>query len=666
MPLPTADPRLDSERNEAERLAALHGLGILDTAPAEAFDRVTRLAASLLAVPIVLVSLVDETRQWFKSRFGFDAKETPLEISFCAHAVHARTPLIVPDTTLDTRFAINPLVTGASHFRAYMGVPLLTRAGHAIGTLCAIDRRPREFDAVDLQKLRDFASIIEDELHARESAERSEHVLRFATEREQLFRDTFEQAGVGITHTSLSGELLRINKHACDRLGYTAAELHNVSFIDITHPDDIASNVGYFHQMTSGAIDNYRLEKRFLRKDGTYLWTHVSVALKRSAAGRPDFMIAVIEDIAVQKQLEADLVGARDSLLSQVAEQTARLKDANHALRSQVKNALESERELRQARDRLRSITDHIPALIGYWSRSLRCEFANEMHRAWFGHDPQTLLGTPMRDCLGDALFRSAEPHIRKVLEGSSQRFESSWTKPDGATVVSEVRFIPHYTDTDVVRGLYMLATDITQARNIQRALEQANAQLTQDSVTDYLTGLANRRIFSERSEEACTRFRDPGEGYGLIVIDLDDFKQINDLYGHDVGDEALRVVGRLLKADLRNPRDVAARMGGEEFAILCFGDLDEQLLNEIAERIRSRIQKETIRAAKAVLSISASFGTALANSMDVGSKNIYSRADGALYEAKAAGKNRVVFGKLMPHGSTGKFRGFRALARPG
>jgi GAF domain-containing protein len=154
--------------DEASRLAALQCSGLLDSAPSESFDRITWLAAEILDVPIVLVSLVDENRQWFKSRIGIDARETTREVSFCAHAVCNRELLNIPDATRDPRFVGNPLVTGAPHIRAYVGVPLFSRQGHAFGTLCAIDTRPRSFFERHLKALTHLARILEDTIHAGE------------------------------------------------------------------------------------------------------------------------------------------------------------------------------------------------------------------------------------------------------------------------------------------------------------------------------------------------------------------------------------------------------------------------------------------------------------------------------------------------------------------
>jgi PAS domain S-box-containing protein len=164
---------MSTHLKEAERLATLRRTGLLDSEPSESFDRVTRLAARTLSVPTVLVSLVDTTRQWFKSRYGCEFQESPRDISFCTHTVARRKPLVVPDAALDVRFANNPLVTNAPRIRAYLGIPLFAQDGHAVGALCAIDTKPREFNNDDIAVLSDYARIVEDAIHVLESANQS-------------------------------------------------------------------------------------------------------------------------------------------------------------------------------------------------------------------------------------------------------------------------------------------------------------------------------------------------------------------------------------------------------------------------------------------------------------------------------------------------------------
>jgi ribonuclease BN (tRNA processing enzyme)/CheY-like chemotaxis protein len=149
---------------EERRLEALHGLGILDTEPEERFDRLTRLVAALFDVPIALVSLVDKDRQWLKSCHGLAARETPREVSFCAHAILGREVMVVPDALQDPRFADNPLVTGEPRIRFYAGYLLVLPCGSRVGTLCIVDTRPRQLDGAAVQLLRDFGGLVEQEL----------------------------------------------------------------------------------------------------------------------------------------------------------------------------------------------------------------------------------------------------------------------------------------------------------------------------------------------------------------------------------------------------------------------------------------------------------------------------------------------------------------------
>jgi len=158
------EPRV--QKHEEARIAALHELGILDTPPEERFDRLTRLARRLFDVPIALVSLVDSDRQWFKSRAGLEATETPREVSFCSHAIGGSDVMVVTNAAHDERFSHNPLVADPPSIRFYAGAPVKGPDGSSLGTLCIIDHEPRELGPEDAELLRDLAEMVENELRA--------------------------------------------------------------------------------------------------------------------------------------------------------------------------------------------------------------------------------------------------------------------------------------------------------------------------------------------------------------------------------------------------------------------------------------------------------------------------------------------------------------------
>ncbi len=154
--------------DESSRIATLNGLAILDTPPEARFDRLTALAASTFDMPIVLVSLVDTDRQWFKSRVGLGATETSREMSFCGHAILNDLTMVVRDTQADPRFADNPLVTGEPRIRFYAGRPLRPGGRGTVGTLCLIDTRPRDLGTEEMRVLESIAELVERELEGGE------------------------------------------------------------------------------------------------------------------------------------------------------------------------------------------------------------------------------------------------------------------------------------------------------------------------------------------------------------------------------------------------------------------------------------------------------------------------------------------------------------------
>jgi PAS domain S-box-containing protein len=448
--------------HEGERLAALDRIGLCDTPESEAFDRITRLAARTLDVPIVLVSLVGETRQWFKSKIGLGVRETPRQVSFCAHAVVGRAPLIVQDATLDPRFADNPLVTGEPGIRSYAGIPLYTSDGHAIGTLCAIDRRARAFRASDIDALRDFAAMVEDLVHAMEAAAEHERALYVATEQGTLYRESFEHAGVGIVHASLSGRIVRANPHFLGLLDYTAEGAAALSFADITHPSDMPASAAMIDQVLSGALDHGSAEKRFLRRDGTHFWAEVSLMLKRSPSGKPRYVIGIVVDIAERKHREEEDGRRREHLQAETLRLARELAESHAALHRHVVRVFDAERKCRQIEQRLHLVANCVPAMIGYWNRDLRCEFANNACREWFGLAPEQLVGMTLWELTG-AEFENLQPLARMALQGSAQRAVRTLRTLSGERAAIEIRLSPDLDEAAQVRGIFVQMTEERQ-----------------------------------------------------------------------------------------------------------------------------------------------------------------------------------------------------------
>jgi two-component system, NtrC family, sensor kinase len=173
-------------KNEVKRLKVLWQYDVLDTVPEEVFDDLTDLAAHICEAPVALISLVDENRQWFKAKVGTSLKETSRDISFCAHAILNDDLLLISDAAKDPRFRDNPLVTGPQKIRFYAGAPLVTPDGHALGTLCVLDKKPRKLRSEQQKALRVLARHVVSQLelrrHAKELVEVREHGKRQRSE----------------------------------------------------------------------------------------------------------------------------------------------------------------------------------------------------------------------------------------------------------------------------------------------------------------------------------------------------------------------------------------------------------------------------------------------------------------------------------------------------
>ncbi|PVM93032.1 hypothetical protein DDF62_01475 [Caulobacter radicis] len=297
---------------ETDRLAALASYRILDTAPEPAFDRLTGFAAELFDAPIALISLVDEHRQWFKSRYGLDAESTPREMAFCAHALRQEphSVMVVEDATADPRFSANPLVTGAPDIRFYAGAVLSDRDGHNLGTLCVIDTAPRPRPSEeDLDRLR----MLADAVVARMEKGRAE---RHMVEQRRMLAMTEAISGVGhwrcdlVNHTiTWSDEVYRI--YGRDPATFTPTF---ENWLEMYHPDDRAAAEARARQVVvERAVLEHEL--RLLRADGSVRQGHSRATCELDEDGRVIAVFGVLRDItderALRRKLEASEARAR-------------------------------------------------------------------------------------------------------------------------------------------------------------------------------------------------------------------------------------------------------------------------------------------------------------------------------------------------------------------
>jgi PAS domain S-box-containing protein len=288
--------------NEAERLEALASYDVLDTSPEQSFDDLTLLASHIAQVPVALVTLIDEARQWFKSKVGTDVRETPREYAFCAWAILGKEVMIVPDALEDERFATNPLVVSEPRIRFYAGAPLLTEDGHALGTLCLADSKPRKLSSEQIELLRALARQVVSRLEERKKLTA---LTRAMTERDlaQEERDRFFDLSIDMLCVAdFDYHFTRINPAWERTLGYTREELLEKPYLEFVHPDDVAPTLKTAAGSGSGS-DVLAFENRYRCRDGSYKW----LSWTASTAMEEKRIYAAARDITERKEAEQAL-----------------------------------------------------------------------------------------------------------------------------------------------------------------------------------------------------------------------------------------------------------------------------------------------------------------------------------------------------------------------
>ena len=304
--------------NESQRLKALHDYGIMDTPAEPEFDDITALAAEICGTPIALISLIDETRQWFKSKVGLATPQTSRDEAFCAHALTGNKILQVPDAQMDQRFADNPSVTGDPKIRFYAGAPLVTPSGDTLGTLCVIDCRPRQLTKRQQQVLRVLSRQVMMQLELRR------HTRKLA-ERERLLRAVFDSEPECVKLLGADGSLRMMNRAGLAMI--EADTFEQVSGLGV-NALVTADHRAAFEALTSRVFqgDSGRLEFQLTGLKGAKRWLETHAAPLRDERGEVKALLGITRDITERRRTE-EALAIKSEILTAVTESLASYVD---------------------------------------------------------------------------------------------------------------------------------------------------------------------------------------------------------------------------------------------------------------------------------------------------------------------------------------------------
>lgn len=300
--------------NESARLERLKTYSVLDTSPEAAFDEITKLASEICGVPIALVSLIDENRQWFKSRVGLDAAETPREVAFCAHAILDDRPFLVSDAHQDERFAENPLVTGAPNVRFYLGIPLKAPDSTLIGTLCAIDTEPRTLSEFQIRAMEVLANQVISQLELRRALALEAQRTRELQDSRENYRALIENLKEIVFQVDSGGELTYLTPAWSEVLGYDIEECIGKSFLDFVPQEDRETQHQRFLNLIKRERESCRRQIRVLDYLGRERWVEVFVRVSLNSSGEVAGASGTVTDVHEQRLIQNQLIEEKGTL----------------------------------------------------------------------------------------------------------------------------------------------------------------------------------------------------------------------------------------------------------------------------------------------------------------------------------------------------------------
>lgn len=652
-------------RNE-QRLAALYALGLLDTPAEPAFDRLTRLVIRLLQVPIVLVSLVDADRQFFKSAIGLpepwaSQRETPLSHSFCQYVVETGEPLVVADAPNHPLVCSNQAIPDMN-VQAYLGVPLITTDGLALGALCAIDTAPHAWDAADIDTLRDLAAAVISEIELRRELTTRRQAAAALYESNARFIGAFRYASIGMALVAPDGRWLQVNQALCALVGYSEQELLASRFQAITHPSDLDADLAQVEQLLRGEITAYQMEKRYLHKSGALIWAMLNVSLVRDLHGVPQYFVAQIQDITQRRHYEQERQHFIDQLTASLEERDALLRQSTTSLRRTA--ALY---EVAGTLNRTQKISAILEVVVDSAARVLP---AHRMVLITVDTEAQTvtqqLEGGPgarhvaplsfaeLLEGLSGVVLREGQAVLSLsgiVDERESPQVQQRRVRDQAGSIMvapiqSQGAILGTLTAINPPDGADFTPEDVdllvALANQAAIAIERAAllSDLQYHATTDGLTQLLNRWSWFEQSQRIAALAGYAQQPLSVVLLDADHFKQINDTYGHDIGDRVLQMISRAIQQIVRHS-DVVGRYGGEEFVVL-LPETAPAVALQIAERIRGAVAGQWLLISEQRIAVTASLGVASTQGQAPELAALLSRADQALYAAKRAGRNCV------------------------